>query len=79
MNIKKLKAIEELLKQKKETKPDKGYHDRSYWQKEFRLSEKGANAKIRELLDYGMMTTKMFKTRTGLVVRPVPHYKLTIK
>lgn len=78
MNTKKLKAIEELLKQKKETKPDAGYHPRSYWQKEFNVAEKTANNKIRDMLRCGMMTTKIFKVRTGQIVRPVPHYKLHI-
>ncbi len=78
MNIKKLQAIEELLRQKKETKPDAGYYPRSHWQKEFKVSEKAANMKIRELLKFGMMSMKTFKVRTGQIVRPVPHYKLHI-
>lgn len=79
MNIKKLKAIEDLLKEKKSTTPDKGYFPRTYWQKELKVSEKTASVKIKEMIEFGLMTVKTFKVRTGQVVRPVPHYKLISK
>lgn len=72
----KLKALNELLKLKKVSQPEKGYFPRSYWQKEFQVSEKTANNKIRDLMKFGLMNMKYYKVKTGQVVRPVPHYKL---
>lgn len=76
MNLNRLNKLSKMLTNCGIEKPEKGYHTRLEYQNGWGISEKAANIKIRKGLNMGHLKEKMFKIRTGQVVRPVPHYKI---
>jgi predicted transcriptional regulator len=60
-------------------KAPKGFKTRRQIQEELGLSQSQTLAKIMEWKNRGFLETINVRTRTGQVVRPVPHYKLIYK
>lgn len=76
MNTESLKKLEALFQRKKTEKPEKGFHTRQQYSKLWRCGEQSANRRLRKYVDAGLMEIKYFKIRTGLIIRPVPHYRI---
>jgi Fic family protein len=76
MNIKKLKTLEDLFQKRKTEPVQKGFYTRSQFRKAWGVCEQQANRKIRKYLAAGLMETKTFVAKSGLVTRAIPHYRI---
>jgi Fic family protein len=76
MNIKKLKTLEDLFQKRKTEPVQKGFYTRSQFRKAWGVCEQQANRKIRKYLASGLMETKTFIAKSGMVTRPIPHYRI---
>lgn len=76
MNAKKLQELENLFQKKKVEKPEKGFFTRAELCKAWNISEKQGNRKLKNFIDSGLVETKTFKVTSGMVTRPIPHYRI---
>jgi len=76
MNAKKLQELESLFQKKTAEKPEKGFFTRSELAKAWKISEQHGNRKIKKYVDSGLIETKYFRVTSGLVTRPIPHYRI---
>lgn len=75
----KLKELEKLFQNQFEELPEEGFKTRAQWELEFKISEKHCSRILKRYVSNGMMETKSFKTRNGLVFRKTPHYRIITK
>ena len=76
MNIPNLNKLQSMLSKWSVETPDKGFYTCRQLSKEWKVSERTASIRIRKCTDAGIMVCKNFKVKTGMVIRPVPHYKV---
>jgi len=76
MNIKKLEELEKLFQKKTVEKPDKGFFTRADYCKAWDICEQQANRKIKKYIESGLMEQKHFYVKSGMVTRPIPHYRI---
>ncbi len=76
MNINKLKQLEKLFLQKNVEKPEKGFFTRAELCRAWKVCEQHGNRKLKKYLESGLVETKNFRVTSGLVTRPVPHYRI---
>jgi hypothetical protein len=76
MNAKKLQKLESLFQKKMEQKPDKGFFTRAELARMWKISEQHGSRKLKKYVDSGLIEMKFFRVTSGMVTRPIPHYRI---
>jgi Fic family protein len=76
MNANTLRKLEDAFLNKGIEKPSKGFFTRADLAKAWQISEQQANRKLKKYVDSGLIEVKHFKVRSGMVTRPIPHYRI---
>jgi hypothetical protein len=76
MNNKDLKAMEKLFGKAVSEKPEKGFYTRMEIQKLWNLSEPVVSKKLAVALKNNLLETRMYRVKSGMVTRPIPHYRI---
>jgi len=76
MNSKKLQKLESLFQKKTAETPEKGFFTRAELAKAWKISEQHGNRKIKKYIDSGLIEMKYFRVTSGMVTRPIPHYRI---
>lgn len=79
MNAKKLRELEGLFQKKKIEKPEKGFFTRAELAKAWKVCEQHGNRKLKKYIESGLVETKNFRVTSGMVTRPIPHYRILAK
>ena len=79
MNNKDLRAMEVLFGNVVAEKPPKGFYTRKEIQKLWNLSEPVVSRKLNAALKLNMLEMRMYRVKSGMVTRPIPHYKIATK
>lgn len=76
MNTKDLKAMEKLFGKVVVEKPEKGFYTRREIQKMWNSSEPIISRKLNFALKNGLLEMRMYRVKSGMVTRPIPHYRI---
>lgn len=76
MNTKDLRALEKLFGKAVVEKPEKGFYTRREIQKIWNSSEPIISRKLSAALKNGLVEMRMYRVKSGMVTRPVPHYRV---
>jgi Fic family protein len=76
MNPIKLRKLEDIFLNRGLEKPPKGFFTRADLAKAWKISEQQANRKLKKYVDSELIEVKHFKVRSGMVTRPIPHYRI---
>ena len=79
MNNKDLKAMEQLFGKAVCEKPAKGFYTRREIQKLWNLSEPIISRKLSVALKQNLLEMRMYRVKSGMVTRPIPHYRVISK
>ena len=79
MNNKDLKAMEQLFGKAVCEKPAKGFYTRREIQKLWNLSEPIISRKHSTALKLNLLEMRMYRVKSGMVTRPIPHYRILTK
>ena len=79
MTPKDLKAMEKLFGKAVCEKPEKGFYTRREIQKLWNLSEPIISRKLAVALKNNLLETRMYRVKSGMVTRPIPHYRIISK
>ena len=76
MNTKDLKAMEKLFGTAIVEKPEKGFYTRREIQKIWNFSEPIISRKLSVALKSNLLEVRMYRVKSGMVTRPIPHYRI---
>ena len=76
MNAIKLRKLEDIFQNRGVVRPPKGYFTRADLAKAWQISEQQANRKLKKYVESKLIEVKYFKVRSGMVIRPIPHYRI---
>lgn len=76
MNTKDLKDMERLFGKAVCEKPEKGFYTRREIQKLWNSSEPIISRKISSALKNNLLEVRMYRVKSGMVTRPIPHYRI---
>lgn len=76
MNKSKLQKLESMLKEKSVETPDKGFYTARQLGKIWDIDERTASTRIKRCTEAGLIEVKNFKVKSGMVTRPIPHYRV---
>lgn len=76
MKTKDLQALEKLFGKAVADKPEKGFYTRRELQKMWNTSEPIMSRKISAALKSGLIEMRMYRVQSGMVTRPIPHYRI---
>ena len=76
MNNKDIKALEKLFGKAVCEKPEKGFYTRRELQKMWNTSEPIISRKIGKALKENLLEVRMYRVKSGMVTRPIPHYRI---
>ena len=76
MNKIKLRKLEDIFQNKDVEKPAKGFFTRANLAQAWKISEQQANRKLKKYVATGLMETKYYRVKSGMVTRPIPHYRI---
>lgn len=79
MNNKDLRAMEKLFGNVSLQTPEKGFYTRREIQKMMNCSEPVITKKINDALKGNLLEVRMYRVKSGMVTRPIPHYKILSK
>lgn len=79
MTNKDLKALEKMLGTVYEEKPAKGFFTRRELQKLWRCCESVISRRINACVKNNLLEMKMYRVKSGMVTRPIPHYRIINK
>ena len=79
MNDKDLKALEKLFGKAMPEKPEKGFYTRREIQKMWNSSEPIISRKLSAALKNNLLEMRMYRVKSGMVTRPIPHYRIITK
>ena len=79
MTPKDLKAMEKLFGKAVCEKPEKGFYTRREIQKLWNLSEPIISRRLAVALKNNLLETRMYRVKSGMVTRPIPHYRIISK
>jgi len=71
-----LRALEKLFGNAVTEKPEKGFYTRREIQKMWNLSEPVISRKLSVALKNNLLEMRMYRVKSGMVTRPIPHYRL---
>lgn len=76
MKNKDLKAMEKMFGNAVCEKPANGFYTRKEIQKMWNLSETIISRKLNTALKNNLLEMRMYRVKSGMVTRPIPHYKI---
>jgi predicted HTH transcriptional regulator len=76
MKNKDLQALEKLFGKIVPDKPEKGFYTRRELQKMWNTSEPIISRKISAALKNNLLEVRMYRVKSGMVTRPIPHYRI---
>lgn len=76
MNKTKLQKLESMLKEKSVETPEKGFYTARQLGKIWDIDERTASTRIKRCTEAGLIEVKNFKVKSGMVTRPIPHYRV---
>ena len=76
MNAIKLRKLEDIFQNRGVVRPPKGFFTRADLAKAWQISEQQANRKLKKYVESELIEVKYFKVRSGMVIRPIPHYRI---
>lgn len=76
MNAIKLRKLEDIFQNRGVVKPPKGFFTRADLANAWQISEQQANRKLKKYVESELIEVKYFKVRSGMVIRPIPHYRI---
>ena len=76
MTNKELKELERMFGSMYEEKPDKGFFTRRELQKQWNCCESVISRRINSCLKNNLLEMKMYRVKSGMVTRPIPHYRI---
>lgn len=76
MNNKDLRAMEKLFGKAVAERPEKGFYTRRELQKMWNTSEPIISRKISKALKENLLEVRMYRVKSGMVTRPIPHYRI---
>jgi len=76
MNNQKLKAMERMFGKTVCDKPADGFYTRRQIEKMWNLSETVISRRLNTALKNNLLEVRMYRVKSGLVTRPIPHYKI---
>lgn len=76
MKNKDLQALERLFGKAVPDKPEKGFYTRRELQKMWNVSEPIISRKISKALKENLLEVRMYRAKSGMVTRPIPHYRI---
>jgi hypothetical protein len=79
MTPKDLRAMEKLFGNAVTEKPAKGFYTRREIQKLWNLSEPVISRKLGIALKNNLLEMRMYRVKSGMVTRPIPHYRINTK
>lgn len=79
MNTKDLRAMEKLFGKAVPEKPPAGFYTRREIQKMWNSSEPIISRKLSAALKNNLLEMRMFRVKSGMVTRPIPHYRILSK
>jgi len=79
MNTKDLKALENMFGNVWNDKPDKGFFTRKALQDMWKCGERAMSRRINACVKNNLLEMKMYRVKSGMVTRPIPHYRIIKK
>jgi len=79
MTNKELKELERMFGTKCEENPAKGFFTRRQLQKMWNCGESSISKRINLCLRNNLLEMKMYRVKSGMVTRPIPHYRIIKK
>lgn len=79
MKNKDLEALEKLFGKAVAEKPEKGFYTRRELQKMWNTSEPIISRKLSAALKNKLVEMRMYRVKSGMVTRPIPHYRAISK
>jgi hypothetical protein len=79
MNNKDLKALEKLFGKAVPEKPADGFYTRREIQKMWNSSEPVISRKLSAALKNNLLEMRMYRVKSGMITRPIPHYRIITK
>jgi len=76
MNKTKLEKLEKMLNKWAVEEPDNGFYTARVLCKMWGIDERTASTRIKRCTEAGLVEMKKFKVKSGMVIRPIPHYKI---
>lgn len=76
MNKTKLEKLERMLHNKSIEKPEKDFYTARQLCKMWNVDERTASTRIKRCIEAGLIEIKNFKVKSGMVTRPIPHYRV---
>lgn len=76
MNNQDLKAMEKLFGNIVAEKPAKGFYTSREIQKMWNQSEPIISKKLNKAIKNNLIEMRMYRVKSGMVTRPIPHYKI---
>ena len=76
MTNQELKELERMFGTMYEDKPAKGFFTRRDLQKIWRCGESAISRRINHSVKNNLLEMKMYRVKSGMVTRPIPHYRI---
>ena len=76
MNNSKLKKLQMLVNKWQVETPDKDFYTARQLGKMWNINERTASTRIQRCIEAGLIEVKNFKIKSGMVTRPIPHYRI---
>lgn len=76
MNKTKLEKLEKMFNKWSVEEPENGFYTARQLCKMWKIDERTASTRIKRCTEAGLVEIKKFKVKSGMVIRPIPHYKI---
>ena len=76
MTNQELKELERMFGTKYEDSPAKGFFTRRQLQKLWNCGESAISKRINQSVRNNLLEMKMYRVKSGMVTRPIPHYRI---
>jgi predicted ArsR family transcriptional regulator len=76
MNKAKLEKLEKMFNKYATEEPEQGFHTARQLGKMWGINERTASTRIKRCTEAGLIEVKNFKVKSGMVIRPIPHYRI---
>lgn len=76
MNKTKLEKLERMFNKYAVEKPERDFYTSRQLCKMWNIDERTASTRIKRCTEAGLIEMKKFKVKSGMVIRPIPHYRV---
>ena len=76
MNNFKLKKLQTLVNKGQVETPDKEFYTARQLGRMWNINSRTASTRIQRCIEAGIIEVKNFRIKSGMVTRPIPHYKI---